>query len=78
VVDGGEERGGVSNVVAEEEHIRLPVHQGSVGVGLLTTRGVPDDEPDYPGANQVTVLIAEQGGWNIILVECVIAESCYQ
>lgn len=42
VVDGGEEGGGVADLVAEEEHVSLAVGKSSLGVGVVGAGGIVD------------------------------------
>ena len=67
VVDGREQTGGITDVVAQQEHVRLPVGQAAGGVPLHGARSVPDGEPHPPAPDHRVVHVAAEGGRHVVL-----------
>ena len=67
LVDGGEERAGVRDAVAQQEHVCLPVGEAAHGAGLGRARGVPDDEPHHPRPHHLAALVPEERGRAVVL-----------
>ena len=67
VVQTREQGPGVSDGVAEEEHVSLAVGQGPHGAGLEAAAGVPQHEPHHPGAHNLRGLVTEERSWGVIL-----------
>ena len=67
VVQTREQSPGVSDGVAEEEHVGLAVGQGPHGAGLEAAAGVPQHEPHHPGAHDLRGLVTEERCRGVIL-----------
>ena len=67
VVDSREQTRGITDVVAQEEHVSLPVGQAPGGVGLHGARGVPDGVPHPPRADHRLVHVAAERGRYVVL-----------
>ena len=67
MVDGGEEAGGVADVVAQQEHVSLSVGQAAGRVGLQRARGVPDGVPHLPRPDHCVVHVPAERGGQVVL-----------
>ena len=67
VIQTREQGPGVSDGVAQQEHVSLAVGQGPHSARLEAAAGVPQHEPHHPGAHHLRGLVTEERGRGVIL-----------